>query len=949
MTEKMTLLIVDDRQDNLLVLSSLVKEYFPSIVIFTSSCALEGIRIAVEQQIDGALIDIQMPGMDGIEMCRQLKADPRTAIMAIILLTAHSADSKLKAKGLEAGADDFILRPFDNVEFVARVKVMLRVKHAERDLREINEHLESLVTEKTGALRESEERFRQTSENLREWVWEVNTRGFYTYSTASVEMLGYTPEEVVGGKRFFDFFHPETGAVFKKTAIKMFMEKRPFRQVINKHVTKKGDTLWLSTSGVPVFDTDGTLRGYRGSTLNIDRRKRAEDLQKAQLRLIAYSATHTGQELLQQFLAEAENLTDSEIGFYHFVEDDQETITSQAWSKNTLKNMCTQTKGDRHYPISKAGVWVDCIRERKPVVHNDYENLPRKKGLPAGHAPVIRELVVPVIRGEKIKAVLGVGNKRANYTQADVRTIQRLADVGWETIDHKQSEAKRELLMAAVDQAAEAIFVTDMAGVIQYANPAFEQISGYSREEALGQNPRILASGKTSATMYREMWATLLRGESWHGRFINKKKDGTLYTEEATISPVRNESGVTTNFVAVKADITQSLELEEQLRQSQKIQAIGQLAGGIAHDFNNILTIILGYGHMACKRLPQENGTYKNIEKMLEAAKKAENLTRQLLAFSRRQVLEVKTVDLNLLVTDFKELLKKLLRENIQLNICLSEQPVLVQVDPTQAEQILVNLVVNARDAIGDNEGVIRIVINYSDLSAAEREALLPDSRKNFGLITVEDDGCGIPLEIKDKIFDPFFTTKEQGQGTGLGLSTVYGIVKQSGGYLFAESEPGFGTKFAVFFPEGDAVSEAARSSSTTVSHARRPKKVLVIDDEELLLAIVEESLTQNGDTVFSANDPFAGFDLWLEKKDELDLVITDVGLPGMNGIDLVRKMLAIKEDANILFISGYGELHNHGGNVDLDQIDFLQKPFTPAEILGKINAIFSTEGGEGA
>jgi len=277
MADKMTLMIVDDRPDNLLVLSSLVKEYFPVIEIFTASNAAEGIQLAVEKKLDGALIDVQMPGMDGIEMCRQLKNDSRTKNMALILLTAHNAAADLKARGLEAGADDFILRPFDNVEFVARIRVMLRIKRAEAELHVANQNLEDRVVDKIQQLRESEQRFRQISDNLQEWIWDVDVKGVYTYSSGNMNMLGYTHEEIVGKNYFFDFFPAEDREELKNIVFKQFATKQPFRDFINRNLTKNGEVVWFSTSGVPIFDSNGELIGYRGSDTNITERKQAEE------------------------------------------------------------------------------------------------------------------------------------------------------------------------------------------------------------------------------------------------------------------------------------------------------------------------------------------------------------------------------------------------------------------------------------------------------------------------------------------------------------------------------------------------------------------------------------------------------------------------------------------------------------------------------------------------
>ncbi|MBW2690147.1 MAG: PAS domain-containing protein, partial [Deltaproteobacteria bacterium] len=298
------------------------------------------------------------------------------------------------------------------------------------------------------ALRESELRFRMLSEYTYDWEYWINPDGKYIYLSPSCERIaGYSPEEFMSNpKLLFDMIHPDHAKKFHQHYKDETNKETPVFSVEVPIITKNGEERWLEHNCSPVFDGQGNYAGRLGNNRDITERKHEREVLAAQLRLIDHAADHSIKDFLQKFLDEVEALTRSEVGFYHFVEADQRTLTLQTWSTNTLENMCTADNIGLHYPVNEAGVWVDCIHQRQPVIHNDYASLPHKKGLPEGHAPIVRELVVPVIRGGKIVAVLGVGNKKTNYDQEDVNTIQRLANVAWESVVRKQAEEARARL-----------------------------------------------------------------------------------------------------------------------------------------------------------------------------------------------------------------------------------------------------------------------------------------------------------------------------------------------------------------------------------------------------------------------------------------------------------------------------------------------------------------------
>ena len=394
-------------------------------------------------------------------------------------------------------------------------------------------------------------------------------------------------------------------------------------------------------------------------------------------------------------------------------------------------------------------------------------------------------------------------------------TIYGIMSILMDVTEQRAAEESRARLTMAVEQAGESIVVTDTRGTIQYVNPAFERITGYEQMEVIGQTPRILKSGRHDAAFYRNMWQILLRGEIWRGTFLNKRKDGILYEEDAVISPVRDPSGQVVNYVAVKRDVTDVRRMEEQLRQSQKMEAVGRLAGGVAHDFNNLLTAISGYSDLLLHRLPDYSTLRRDVEEIRKAGDRAAALTRQLLAFSRRQVLQPKVLDLNAVVTKMGEMLRRLIGEDIELSTDLSPSLSRVKADPGQIEQVIVNLAVNARDAMPDG-GRVTIATADAELSPAYAAAHPGVRPGPHVLLSVADTGQGMSDETQAHLFEPFFTTKERGKGTGLGLATVYGIVQQSGGHIRVNSAADRGSTFLIYLPRVEAPEECAQGDGST-------------------------------------------------------------------------------------------------------------------------------------
>jgi two-component system cell cycle sensor histidine kinase/response regulator CckA len=511
--------------------------------------------------------------------------------------------------------------------------------------------------------------------------------------------------------------------------------------------------------------------------------------------------------------------------------------------------------------------------------------------------------------------------------------------------DQHNAEESLRKLSRAVEQSADTVMVTDLRGTIEYVNPAFETLTGYTRDEVRGKTPRILKSNEQGPEVYQEMWKTICAGNVYRGILVNQKKNGELYYVEQTICPVRDGTGNVTHFICNGRDLTERLRLEAQLMQSQKMDAIGNLAGGVAHDFNNLLTIITSYAELALDAVPQSSPLEAKIQEILLAARRAAELTRQLLAFSRKQPRALRVADLNQVISRIANTLPRLIGEDIKFTFTPGDALGRVRVDPLQIEQILMNLAANARDAMPQG-GHLRIensnVRLEHDYIHCHQAAIPPG---HYVLITVSDDGGGIPPEHMPHIFEPFYTTKPAGKGTGLGLATVYGIVKQNKGFIWAYSELGMGTVFKIYLPCVGAREHTAYLENIKAEPASRGSEtVLLVEDEQAVRRATAEFLTLQGYTVLEARDGVDALAVAKNHASNIDLLVTDVVMPNMSGGQLAKELGQLRPDTKLLFVSGYaGKTVVDHKVVDLET-NFLQKPYTLKQFSLKIRAALGQE-----
>ncbi|MDX9972837.1 MAG: PAS domain S-box protein [FCB group bacterium] len=499
---------------------------------------------------------------------------------------------------------------------------------------------------------------------------------------------------------------------------------------------------------------------------------------------------------------------------------------------------------------------------------------------------------------------------------------------------HKRAENERLRLVMAIESAAEAIVVTDTHGVIEYVNPAFERVTGYTREEVVGQNPRILKSGAQDDDFYRDLWHSILRGEVWTGQFSNKRKDGRIYHEDATISPIRDAAGNIVNYVAVKRDTTREVELEQQLRRTQKLEAIGTLAGGIAHDFNNILQSILGFAEVAKAELPENNSIRLCLDEILTAGMRARDLVAHILAFSRQSSPQVRPMKIQSILKEIRGLLRGTIPSTIEIDFKLSGDCGPVLADPTCIHQIVMNLCTNAYHAMRESGGKLTVSLEGMSIDESQAGASLEVPPGAYARLTVADTGHGMPPSVLERVFDPYFTTKQQGQGSGLGLSVVLGIVKELKGAISVESRVGEGSRFEVLLPlcvQNTGSPDDPYSSEYDLSKALRgTERILLVDDEVSILRTMRVFLISRGYDVKTCSNGMEALELVRAVPHHFDVVVTDQTMPQLTGLQLAKELAIVRPDLPVVLCTGYSDLVDEATARNRGLRAFVTKPFTP-------------------
>lgn len=762
------------------------------------------------------------------------------------------------------------------------------------------------------ALQASEQEFRILAEAMPQIVWMTRPDGWNIYFNQKwMEYTGLTLEESLG-HGWIEPFHPDDQKRAWNAWQKATTENAEYALECRLR-RADGTYRWWLVRGVPRRDASGKILKWYGTCTDI------HDLKTAELRL-----------------AEAHLVLGlSERRFRTLFDSSHDAIAllePPGWKFTSCNAAMVKMMGAAD-AASLIGLGPQYLSaERQPSGEPSEAGIGKKieSALRAGQN--IFEWKFRRLSGEEFPAILVVTRMEYDGKIVLHAAIRDLADV-------KRGEQELKRLKTAIEHASEGVVITDLSGTMLYVNPAVEKASGYRREELLGQNSRIFKSGKHDEGFYRDLWKTILSGRPWTGRIVNKRKDGSLVNKEMTISPVYDDAGRVINYVAVKRDVSEQVRLESELRQSQKMESIGRLAGGVAHDFNNILTAINGYTGFVLAGLSEGDSRRADLNEVLAAGERATRLTRQLLAFSRKQILNPEILDLNAVVGGIVNMLKRLIGEDIKLVTRFASQSCLAKVDAGQIEQVFLNLAVNARDAMPKG-GTLTF---ETTIATATEDFLLrhPDMpRGPLVCLIVRDTGCGMTDEVKAHLFEPFFTTKQKDMGTGLGLATVFGIIKQSGGSVEVESAPERGTTFRIYLPQTEAQAQYKDKDKDKVVIPRGNETVLYVEDEDSLRRLGERVLTGNGYTVLVAANGKDALKVLERHGTPVDLLITDVVMPGMSGRELAQAIASKNMAHRTLFLSGFTDdaVVVHG--ILEPGLAFMHKPFSPSTLLLKTREV---------
>lgn len=892
---KSKILVINDEPDALELISFILDQ--SGYEVLTADGGKSGLEAAVQIVPDLIISDVRMPELDGFEVCKLLRKDPRLKTIPVILVTAANKDSESVVKGLQAGADDYLEAPIDPTRLAAKVARLLE-----------REQIEIERKESAAALLESREMLRLAMSGTRMGAWSRNLIKDEVEWSEELEAIFGLPAGAFAKSldAYYDRVHPEDRMRVKQVALRAIDERKDYT-VEFRFFHSDGSLRWMEGRGKAVYDADDNPTKVYGIGVDITERKQAEEsLRKS-----------------QNHLALAQEI--GKIGSFEWDLKAGKFIVSE--ELNALYGANIGNLEGRYDD------WLNFVHpEDRKAAEQKLEDV-------FSSGDLLYEYRIITSAGE-IRWISAIGKVFYNMEGKP----ERLVGVNMDITERKQAELKllesEKRFRAIFDNAAIGIALVDLEGQVFLSNSVLRQMFGYTEEEILSLSISELTHREDiekDLSLAEELFKGARDYYQLDKRYI--KKNGDVIWGQLTVSAVNNDKGETLFAIGMIENITERKLLEEQLRQAQKIESVGRLAGGIAHDFNNMLTAINGYSDLTLRKLDPEDPLRGDIEEIKKAGERSAALTHQLLAFSRQQILQPKLLDLNETIQDTSKMLQRLIGEDIELKLILNPKIRQINVDPGQITQVIMNLIVNARDAI---PGGGKVSVQTDDIYLDEEfvKDHYPIKTGNYIMFSVSDNGTGMDEETRSKIFEPFFTTKAPGVGTGLGLATVYGIVKQSGGYIWAESEIGQGTTFCIYFPPVVEETKPEETMGIDYTFQSGTETILVVEDEPLVRTLTGQILEECGYRVIKAGSGQEAIEICEQSDCKIDLLMTDVVMPGMSGRELAEKLTILLPGLKILFNSGYTNdaVIKHG--ITESGQNFIQKPFTFENLSKKVRDV---------
>lgn len=876
-------------EDNIIVAEDIKQtlEQQDNIIPTIANSAKKAMAIVEQGEIDIALMDINLgqSNKDGIEVASELRNQYG---IAIIYLTAH-VDKATVERAKKTEPLGYLVKPFDENELRTTIEVALYKYTA--DLK----------------IKKSEQWLRTTLQSIGEGVITTDQSGIVNYMNPVAEKLTGWPLNEGVNKPIEDVVALENEATGKKhphIADTILKDTAYAAQSIHGLlIHRTGKRTPVTCIGNPILLADRNIMGTVLVIHDDTRNRRAEN------------AIRLSESKYRSFLDNFQGIAfkrNADFGF-DFIAGTIEDITGYTMAdflSQRIKYKELIHPEDKKILLKQTHEFFSS--NRRSLI-NEYRIIDKQKNvhwLSEHISKVEAEKGKPCIEG----------------------IIQDITK-------RKMAESQSQLLHIAVDNAAESVAITDAMGTIQYVNQAFVESSGYSRDELIGENPRILKSDEHPSTFYQEMWDTLNSQKTWEGVFINRKKDGSLYHEKEIISPVLNKELKTTHYIAVKRDITEELIKDKMIKQSQKMEAIGTLAGGIAHDFNNILSPIIGFAQLSMNSVEKGSILEDNLLEINKAAMRAKDLVHQILTFARKSDQKATPIKIHPIVKESLKFLRSSVPASVEIKSDIDNTAHVVA-DPTQVHQILMNLCTNAYHAVGDTSGVIEVSlkdVTYDEIDS--KMAVKSLNNGNHVLLTVADNGKGIAPDHIDFIFEPYFTTKDIGEGTGLGLAVCEGAIRNMNGEIFVESRPGQ-TIFSIYLPATDDPHKNFKERCDTAELPKGTERILFVDDEVSITKMGEKILTGLGYSVTTVNSSIKAASLFREDPDYFDLVVTDMTMPDITGDRLASEIKSIKPSIPIILCTGFSKKISEDEIENLGINGYCRKPISIPAMAKKVRRL---------